>query len=202
MRPLTVAYFSNANVRGGAEEHILTLLRGLDRARFRPLLVCTPETAAKLDGDVPADVSIVPLRLQRLRDVAPAIRLARLLRDRRVDVLHAHLFYGSLFASPVGWLCRVPLIVETPHVREHWRRGRLKSSYIVDRLAGRFVDRFIAVSRANARYLVEEKALPAGKVVVIENGCDLGRFSERREPDPELRQGLGFRRGDPILIVV
>ena len=76
MRPLTVAYFSNANVRGGAEEHILTLLRGLDRARFRPLLVCTPETAAKLDGDVPADVSIVPLRLQRLRDVAPAIRLA------------------------------------------------------------------------------------------------------------------------------
>jgi len=202
MRPLTVAYFSNANVRGGAEEHILTLLRGLDRARFRPLLVCTPDTAAKLDGDVPADVSIVPLRLQRLRDVAPAIRLARLLRDRRVDVLHAHLFYGSLFASPVGWLCRVPLIVETPHVREHWRRGRLKSSYIVDRLAGRFVDRFIAVSRANARYLVEEKALPAGKVVVIENGCDLGRFSAGREPDPGLIRDLGFRRGDPILIVV
>jgi L-malate glycosyltransferase len=202
MRPLTVAHFSNAEVRGGAEEHILTLLRGLDRNRFRPLLVCTPETAAKVGADVPADVTVVPLRLHRLRDFGPAFRLARLLRERSVDILHSHLFYSSLFASPVGYLCGVPVIVETPHVREHWRRSRLKSSYVVDRLAGRFVDRFIAVSRANARYLVDEKALPAAKVVVIENGCDLGRFSARREPAPGLKQSLGFGAADPVLVVV
>ena len=81
MRPLTVAHFDNAEVRGGAEEHILTLLRGLDRRRFRPLLVCTPQTAAKLGPDVPGDVAVVPLRLQRLRDLGPAFRLARLLRE-------------------------------------------------------------------------------------------------------------------------
>ena len=202
MRPLNVAYFDNAEARGGAEEHILTLLRGLDRTRFRPLLVCAPETAAKLGADVPADVTIFPLRLHSVRDLGPAFRLARVLRERRVDILHSHLFYSSLFASPVGRLCRVPVIVETPHVREHWRQSRLKTSYVVDRLAGRFVDRFIAVSRANARYLVVEKALPAGKVVVIENGCDLERFSLGREPDPDLMQSLGFRPGDPVLIVV
>jgi glycosyltransferase involved in cell wall biosynthesis len=201
MRPLTVAHFDNADVRGGAEEHILTLLRGLDRSRFRPLLVCPPETAAKLGADVPGDVAVVPLRLHRLRDWGPAFRLARLLRERRVDILHSHMFYSSLFASPVAWLCGVPVIVETPHVREHWRRG-LKSSYLVDRLAGRLVDRFIAVSRANARYLVGEKALPAHKVVVIENGSDLGRFSRHREPAPGLKRSLGFRPGDPVLLVL
>jgi glycosyltransferase involved in cell wall biosynthesis len=201
MRPLTVVHFDNAEVRGGAEEHILTLLRGLDRSRFRPLLVCTPQTAAQLGADVPGDVTVVPLRRQCLRDLRPAFRLARLLRERRVDVLHSHLFCSSLFASPVGRLCGVPVVVETPHVREHWRRG-LKSSYVVDRLAGRFVDRFIAVSRANARYLVDEKALPADKVVVIENGCDLGRFSRSREPVPGLKRSLGFAPQDPVLVVL
>jgi glycosyltransferase involved in cell wall biosynthesis len=201
MRPLTVAHFDNAEVRGGAEEHILTLLRGLDRSRFRPLLVCPPETAAKLSADLPGDVAVVPLRLHRLRDLGAAFRLARLLRERRVDILHSHMFYSSLFASPVAWLCGVPVIVETPHVREHWRRG-LKSTYVVDRLAGRFVDRFIAVSRANARYLVGEKALPADKVVVIENGSDLGRFSRRREPAPDLKPSLGFGPRDPVLLAL
>ena len=201
MRPLTVAHFDSAEVRGGVEEHILTLLRGLDRSRFRPLLVCPPETAATLRPDLPADLAVVPLRLDRLRDVGAAFRLARLLREWRVDILHSHMSHSSLLASPVAWLCGVPVIVETPHLREHWRRG-LKSSYVVDRLTGRFVDRFIAVSRANARYLVGEKALPADKVVVIENGSDLGRFSRRREPPPALKPSLGFGPQDPVLVVL
>ena len=57
-------------------------------------------------------MTVVPLRLHRLRDLGPAYRLARVLRERRVDILHSHLFYSSLFASPVGRLCRVPVIVE------------------------------------------------------------------------------------------
>jgi len=200
--PLSVLYFSNALARGGAEEHILTLLRGLDRARFRPHLVCTPEVARRLRPDLPDDVDLIPLRLRHPRQVEAARRLARILRERRVDVLHSHLFYSSLFASPIGWLCRVPLIVETPHVREGWRQGWLKSRFVVDRLAGRFVDYYIAVSEANARYLVERKGLPAEKVVVIHNGCDLTRFDPARPAPASLRPSLGFGNGDPVLLVV
>lgn len=200
--PLSVLYFSNSLVRGGAEEHVLTLLRGLDRARFRPHLVCAPEVEAALRPDLPPDVEVTALHLRRPGQVGAALSLARLLRARRVDVLHSHLFYASLFASPVGRLCRVPVIVETPHVREHWRRGALKGRFIVDRLAGRCVDRYIAVSEANARYLIEEKGLPASKVAVIRNGCDLGRFDSARRPSPGLRERLGFGAADPILLVL
>jgi hypothetical protein len=101
-RPLSVLYFSNSLVRGGAEEHILTLLRGLDRTRFRPHLACTPEVERELRADLPEDVQLTPLRLRRPRHVGAALALARLLRDRQVDVLHSHLFYASLFASPVA----------------------------------------------------------------------------------------------------
>lgn len=198
---ISVCYFSNALARGGAEEHILTLLHGLDRTRFRASLVCTPEVAEKVRPDVPDDVDVVPLRLRKPRDVGAAIALARFLRSRRFDVLHSHLFYSSLFASPIGRVCRVPLIVETPHVREHWRRG-WKASYLIDRLAGRFVHQYIAVSEANRRYLVQEKGLPARKIVVIHNGVHLARFTPAHRAPAGLRERLGFGAHDPVLLVV
>ena len=197
----SVLYFSNSRVRGGAEEHILTLLRGLDRQEFQPRLVCAPEVAALLRRDLPDDVELIPLTLRKPADVRSALELARILRSRRVDILHSHLFYGSLFASPIGWLCRVPLIVETPHVSERWRTGWFKSRFVIDRLVGRFVNRFIAVSEANGRYLVEEKRLPARKVVVIQNGCDIRRFDPDRQAPEELRCGLGFDAHDPVVVV-
>jgi glycosyltransferase involved in cell wall biosynthesis len=202
VRPLSVLHFSNSLVRGGAEEHMLTLLRGLDRGRFRPLLVCTPEVAVALGPDVPDDVPVIPLTLRKPAQVGAAFDLARILGSRRVDVLHSHLFYASLFASPIGWLCRVPLIVETPHVREQWRTGWFKSRYVVDRLVGRCVDRYIAVSEANAHYLVDEKALPRKKVMVIRNGCDLGRFDPSATPPAGLLSSLGLDEHDPVLLVL
>ncbi len=200
--PLSVLYFSNSLVRGGAEEHVLTLLRRLDRTAFCPHLVCTPEVAAALRPDLPDDVEVIPLTLRKPAHLGAAFELARILCSRRVDVLHSHLFYGSLFASPIGWLCRVPLIIETPHVREHWRAGWFKSRYVVDRLVGRCVDRYIAVSEANARYLVRDKGLPPRKVIVIRNGSDLGRFDPSARPPAGLRSGLGLDENDPVLLVL
>jgi glycosyltransferase involved in cell wall biosynthesis len=197
---ISVLYFSNTLARGGAEGHILTLLRGLDRSRFRPCLVCSPEVAEQIRADLPGDVELTALRLRKPDDFGAFRTLWRLLRERRPRVLHSHLFYSSLFASPIGKLCRVPLVVETPHLRENWRRG-LKASYTVDRAVGRFVDQYIAVSEANRRYLVEEKGLPPQKIVVIHNGCDVKRFSPHHLAPAGLRQSLGFEDGDPIIVV-
>lgn len=201
-RRLTVAYFTNGAVRGGAEEHLLTLLRGLDRGRFRPILICGDPIADQLGPEIPADVAVLRVYLRRPRDLAAAVRLFRILRARRVDVLHSHLFYSSLFASPLGRLAGVPVIVETPHVREQWRTGWLKSRYVVDRLAGRFVDHYIAVSAANAGYLIAEKGLPARKVTTILNGCDVRRFDPARGAPDALRARLGFGESDPVLLVL
>lgn len=200
-RALSVLHFSNTLARGGTEEHIIFLLRGLSRDRFRLHLVCTPEVAEKIRPDVPVDVELLPLRLRKPTEVAAALRLARIIRTRRVDILHSHLFYSSLFASPIGRLCRVPLIVETPHVRERWRRG-WKSNYALDRLMSRSVDYYLANCQANARYLVEEKRLPPQKVVMIYHGDDLKRFHPSHRPPDGLRASLGFDQSDPVLVLI
>ena len=201
-RPLSILFFSNSTVRAGVEEHILELLRRLDRRRFRIHLACPAELMEKYANDIPKDVQVTTLMLDNLWDLRGALRLARTIRNQKIDILHSHLFRASMFASPIGWLCRIPVIVETPHLREAWRKGWLKGNFFIDRLLGRFVSRYIAVSEANARYLAEEKRLQAHKIEVIHNGSDLDRFDPRRQAPVGFKQALGFAEDDPLIVVV
>ena len=63
------------------------------------------------------------------------------------------------------------------------------------------MDRYIAVSYANACYLIEEKGLPEKKVRVIQNGSDLGRFNPTHVPPPGMRAELGIGAVDPVMLV-
>jgi len=200
-KPISVAFFSNELSIGGAEQHILTLLRGLDRSCFRLQLICTPQLAAQINKMVPADVTLIPLELRRATQISAGKRLVDILKSCRVDILHSHLFYASLFASPAGKLCGVPVVVETPHLREAWRRG-WKASYAIDRAVGHFVDYYIAVSHANAEYLIQEKRVPTSKVTVIHNGCDVRRFDPANSVPAYLKTSLGIEQHDPVLMIV
>jgi glycosyltransferase involved in cell wall biosynthesis len=200
-RRLSVLYFSNSGTRSGAEEHILTLARGLDRRRFRVLLVADPNVLERMT-DLPADVQAMPLAARRPTDLKALWGLARIIREQGIDVVHAHLFVASLVASPVAWACGVPVVVETPHCREQWRSGLIKSRFFVDRIVGLFVSRWIAVSEANARYLREDKGLPSAKVVTILNGCDIERFDPARPAPSSLKAGLGFGPEDVVYVMV
>jgi len=72
---------------------------------------------------------------------------------------------------------------------------------LVDRIVGRLIDIYIAVSQANSLYLQEKKRLPARKMRVIHNGCDPDRFNPARRPTVELKLTLGFGKDDPMLLV-
>lgn len=201
-RRLTVLHFTNEPVRGGVEEHILRLLIELDRTRFRPMLAAPLALVEMLRPDLPTDVEVVPLTLRSPSHLAAARQLFGLLRRHRVDILHSHMFQASKFASPLGWLARVPVVIETTHVREHWRHGWIKGSYFIDRLVARFVDRFIAVSAANAEYLEKEKRVPGNKINVIRNGTPLDRFDPTRSAPPELRRSIGIEEDAPVVVVL
>ncbi|MGH9477024.1 MAG: glycosyltransferase [Terriglobales bacterium] len=194
-----VLHFSNGVARGGAEEHMLTLLRNLDRDHFELLLACPPALREQL-GDLPDDVEVTPWAPMEPWQTATGWRLARWMRRRRVQLLHAHLSCASRAAAPWAKLAGVP-VLETPHVRESWRRG-WKRSCGLDRAAGLLVDAYIAVSHANARYLREEKRLPAHKVHTILNGIAVARFAAPVPAVLDPRPALGIPPADLLLLCV
>ena len=69
---ISILQFNNGATRGGLEEHILMLLRGFDRRRFKLHYACPPELAAKVRADVPPDVELIPLYLERPTQIGRA----------------------------------------------------------------------------------------------------------------------------------
>jgi glycosyltransferase involved in cell wall biosynthesis len=200
-RPIPLMLFSNATVRAGAEEVVLHLLRGLDRNLFRLHLACPPQLAGLLEADLPRDVELSLLSLDYLSDFRGAYTMAQCLRRHNIQILHSHMFRASLFASPIARLLGVPVILDTAHGREFWRTG-WKASFAIDRFVARQVHYSTAVSDATARYLIDQKRIPAGKVKVIRNGVELRSHPRTPELQSTLKRSLNVREDCPLLIVI
>ena len=192
--PIKILYFLNSTVRGGVEEHVLCLLRGLDRTRFRPVLVAPGRLLDKLADDLaPLKVRAYRVKIRHWLHLWGILKYLLILVWERPRIVHSHLTFATMFAAPLSKLAGVRRVVDTAHIREAWRQG-IKKNYAVDRFIYRFVDRVIAVSHAVKRYLVEDKGLSAEKITVIHNGVDLTRFTVLPADRPR-----GPIAGDPTL---
>jgi glycosyltransferase involved in cell wall biosynthesis len=111
------------------------------------------------------------------------------------------MFWSSLFASPIAWACRVPLIIETLHGTEAWRKG-WKASNTIDRAVNCFVSKHVAVCESDARFLAEKKRVPASKIAIIHNGIDPQRAAVSQDARRAIRHAIGASEGDCVLITV
>ncbi len=127
--------------------------------------------------------------------VWPALR--RLVRDRRIDVVHAHDYKTNALALLLGRRERVrPLSTVHGWTGQSWREMRLY--YPLDRkLLARF-PRLIAVSGELRDELVRAGSR-ADRVTVVLNGIDPARFRRDRAREPQVRQALGFKADDVVI---
>ncbi len=195
---IKVAQVSTACAWGGAEEHLLGLLQNLDRERFQIYLIARPQLEAEWRRRLPRDVIWRGWSPAGIRCGWEMVRLAEWLRRNRIQVVHSHLAHASWRAAPAARWARTALVVETPHLRESWRQG-WKRHYGWDRWQARGVDVLIAVSHANGEYLRLDKGLPAHKIQVVPNGCDLNRFYP--QPAPAWPREWGWDASDPVILL-
>jgi glycosyltransferase involved in cell wall biosynthesis len=111
------------------------------------------------------------------------------------------MFWSSMFASPIAWACRVPVVIETLHGTEAWRSG-WKANCIIDRATTPFLSRYVAVCQSDARFLESRKRVAPSKIRVIPNGIEVSRFAVSESTRTAARQKLGFEEKDRVLIVI
>lgn len=201
MHPVRVAHVIHSLESGGTERRLLAVVAGLDRERFAPLLVC-------IDGLGPLAAEARSLGLEpivlgrRFRlDVCGVARLARVLRDERVQIVHGWLSFANVFARVAGTIARVPVriaaegaVIPTIDVR------RARRDALVGRALDPFTDAYVANSEAVAAIL-RGTGLPAGKIVVIPNGVAVPEPLGEQER-ARLRAQLGAPSGTELVGMV
>ncbi len=204
MTRFRLLFFLNSGVRGGIEEHVLSLLQHLSHDQFIFGLACPPELLHAMASDLnDLPVTVFPVRATSWTRWREIWQLRRILQQFQPDIVHCHLFRATLVGAPLAWAMRVPVIFETYHGREAWRQGGLmKGQFVIDRLVSCCVGHIIAVSEAAARFLTEHKRVPANKITVIPNGRDLQAFQPGRRAGGAVRQRFHIPASAPVLGVV
>lgn len=120
-------------------------------------------------ASLPQD-NLTTLPLRNALDATSARKLGRYVRERKIEIVHAHLardYPLAVFAARRNSGCKLVL---TRHVL--FPLNRLHSITLSS------VARVIAVSGAVARALRGQALLPAERVVVVPNGIDVQRFQQ------------------------
>jgi glycosyltransferase involved in cell wall biosynthesis len=99
-------------------------------------------------------------------DPRPVLRLRRLLRQERVDVLHAHCFLANVAGRVAGRLAGTPVVITAHHDTDVWMGPVAR---FVERQTARLGTRVAACSEAVRRYAIERHGLPEAKVVTLRN---------------------------------
>lgn len=194
-RPVRVLFVVGNFVAGGAERHLLELWSRLDRSRFEIEIACFRREGQFLTAVEALGWPVHELGVrQRIYDASGLrglVRLIRLARRFRPDVIHGYLFGPNLFAAVAGRLTGVRAVVVAKRNVDAFETPR---QVAVQRIAHRLATHVTAVSEA-----VADSAtalwVPRARVTVIPNGVDAARFEGLR-PD---RARLGVNGTLPVV---
>lgn len=169
---------------GGMKNHLLSLLEYADRDRLQLYVAGPPEL---LEAFRPLEVKVYPLPLSPdispFKDRVVISQLAALLKQEKIDLLHAHGSRAGLPGRLAALLAGTPVRFFTAHnsiFYSGWPVWKLSALVLAERLLAACSQQVIAVSEDLRRELVEREKLPPHRVVVIHNGIDPGRFLVER----------------------
>jgi len=126
-------------------------------------------------------------------------RLAHLLRDENVDILHTHLFYAGLIGVLAKLFSKQTIVAL---MRHHTSVVRLLGSsfhVLTDRWMAEKADQVITVSQAARRYMLEVDKIRRDEIEVVYLGFDFEKLSPDAEERHRVRQGLGFTDDDFVI---
>jgi len=156
---------------GGAEQVAANLTKHMDRRQFEVTACYLKENGIVGKQMLDAGVDLIPIPGYRgTKDYLTALKLRRLIKQRRIQLLHSHDIHGLMDAA----VCRltVPGLrhVHTfhfgnyPHISPRYAR--------IERMLWRVPDALIAVGHEQAATIRRLHDIPAGRMQVIWNGTD------------------------------
>lgn len=165
---------------GGLENGVVNVINGLSGGPFRHIVVALTE-ATEFADRLRDGVAVKSIGKKPGKDFGAYVRLYRLLRQLRPDIVHTRNI-GTLDCAFVAFLARVPIRIHGEHGWDVFDPDGTSPKYrFMRRVLYRFVQRIVAVSEDLQRWLVEVVGLPERKIRHICNGVDTERFRPAQE---------------------
>jgi glycosyltransferase involved in cell wall biosynthesis len=181
---MRILLLSSSMGLGGADKQILIAAQEM-KAEGHELMIVSLTTLGPM-GLEARRLGIRTESLEMPRSVADPrglVRLVRLVRQWKPDVVHSHMVHANLMARALRLFAPVPALVSTIH-NIHEGGAHLMVAY---RLTNGLADHMTIVSEAAAARFIRERIVPQEMLRVVPNGIDVDLF---RNVPPGTRESV------------
>jgi L-malate glycosyltransferase len=198
-RPRVLQFITSFDV-GGTERQCVELLNRIDQERFDVRLAVLNNRGAFLERIVhrfPSPPEFPLTAFYNLNAAKQLMRLRRLLKKERIEILHAHDFYSGILGAAAARLTSTRVIAAQRHIH-------LSDRYIHEigqQIAHKLAHKILVNSAAIRDHIVAKSGADPKKIVVVHNGLNVPTNVEelRREQRAFLRSELNLDK-DALII--
>jgi glycosyltransferase involved in cell wall biosynthesis len=200
--PMRALFVLPSLSRGGAEVQTIDLVNGLNPARFEKYLVTFEKQLVQQERIDAEHIRFTHFLRQSKFDTSPVRKIARLIDERQIDVVHCSLQIAML----MGWFAlrysnRKPRFI----VALHTTINRDFKNEFFDRVLYQWLmrscEKVICVCHAQEKHWQQKFPFLIEKTQVIYNGVDAEHFNPEmhRQTGTTLRQRLGISERDKVI---
>ena len=198
-RPINVCLLISSLEFGGGERQVIELAGALDRSIVDPIIISLSDRVPLIEknAEVRKLLHIVPKRWRF--DFTTVFRVARLLRQLKIDVIHASLFDSEIVARLAAPMTGVKVVIAS-ELNADYVRPRLHQ--IAQKLTMPLFDVMVANSHAGARFNMRTLGLDQSRLRVVHQGVDTARFRPDAEAGLNFRERIGIPLDAPVVGMV
>ncbi|WP_378950864.1 glycosyltransferase family 4 protein [Pelosinus sp. sgz500959] len=181
---------------GGAETHVTDLIKGLTAKGHNVYLAVHGEKSKKMDELVKEQWSFNFRSANPFQYVIVSKELAKLIKDKKIDIIHSHQRTAGYLASYIKRMIGIPFVVT---IHDPWNRAVFKSYY------GKIFDHIITVSEFLKKRFIADFGFSPDKVHTIYNGADSERYNVDKYPKDQLnqlREGFGIKANEQVVSLI
>lgn len=179
---------------GGMENGVVNILRHIRKDIFKNYVCCLERIGALAERIKGCNVSINNMSKKPGFSLSLILKLAKLLRREKIDILHTHCWATLVYGFAAAKIARTPIVIHGEHGifnLDYTRRRKLYTMIINN------IDQILTVSESLKTEIISTIKISNSNVRSIINGVDTDKFSPG---DSEtIKKKFGFQKTDIII---
>ena len=182
---------------GGAQHGLLLGLPRFNTDRYEHIICSLMNRIPMADQFRESGIEVHSLGLNRRTDLSVLVRLRKLMKKVRPDILHTYLLHANVLGRIVGRLVGIPVIIGSERtIGQAGPCGRLAT-----KLSNPLTNAVEVNSELGARSIAIDLGVPPDKIEVVRSGVDLKKFGHSTNR-AAVRSQMGLKKGQHLVLYV
>jgi len=180
---------------GGAERVIADIAEGLDSQKFDVTVWCVARGGEIADELNEKGIKVKILGIISYYNPLNILKLARLLRKAKPDIVHIHGYFASVIGRIAAKIAGILILINHVH-STYW--DYKKRNILMERFLSLFTHKIICCSKAVKDFVRGLERIKPAKILVIYNGVDEDRLSTFKNAS-SVKAQFGIDSGDSVV---